>query len=154
MRVPVKIRNGPFSWLGGQLQHKPEHVGLTCPMTSSCPMQHDGSMRWAYPVHTYIHTYIPLWSALTLFHHHSGINLFWGLHSSVSSSPAKMFCWDLEYLFNLLFCPFLFIFFFNAVSVNWTEWSTIPACPNLIWSFNRVRQMTNSFQRCVFDIYI
>ena len=29
------------------------------------------------------------------------------------------------------------IFYFNMVSVNLTEWSTIPACPSLMCSFNR-----------------
>ena len=29
--------------------------------------------------------------------------------------------------------PFLFlILFFNLVSINWTEWSTISACPSLM----------------------
>ena len=39
------------------------------------------------------------------------------------------------------FVDFLKIFkniFFNLVSINYTEWSTIPACPSLTCSFNRV----------------
>ena len=43
--------------------------------------------------------------------------------------------------FNIRLClsiPLCFLlFFFNLVSKNLTEWSTIPACPSLMCSFNR-----------------
>ena len=29
------------------------------------------------------------------------------------------------------FCPFLFIFLFSLVLINWMEWSAIPAHPSL-----------------------
>ena len=40
-------------------------------------------------------------------------------------------------------CPFLFIFYFNLVS---TEWSTIPACPSLMCSFNRGNTEGTNFE--------
>ena len=42
------------------------------------------------------------------------------------------------HLYNIFFNFYIvsvhsfFIFFFNLVSINWTEWSTIPACPSLM----------------------
>ena len=45
---------------------------------------------------------------------------------------------NLYNFFYILYCvfPFLFkIFFFNPVSINYTEWSTVPACPSLMSSF-------------------
>ena len=43
-----------------------------------------------------------------------------------------------------------FIFFFNLILINLTEWSTIPACPSLMCSFNRGNiEGTNSSKICV-----
>ena len=42
--------------------------------------------------------------------------------------------------FNFILClsiPFFYIYFFNLVTINQTEWSAIPACPSLMCSFNR-----------------
>ena len=48
-----------------------------------------------------------------------------------------------------------FIFFFNIVSINWTEWSTIPTCPSLLRSFNRGNiEGTNSSKMCVTFVYV
>ena len=55
-------------------------------------------------------------------------------------------------LFNFILrlsIPFL-NFFFNLVLINQTEWSTIPACPSLMCSFNRGNiEGTNSSKICV-----
>lgn len=34
-------------------------------------------------------------------------------------------------------CCYPFLFSFNLVLINYTEWSMIPACPSLMYSFNR-----------------
>ena len=43
-----------------------------------------------------------------------------------------------------------FIFFFNLVLINYTEWSTIPACPSLMCSFNR----GNIEHLCLVIVYV
>ena len=35
------------------------------------------------------------------------------------------------------FCPFLSTLFLNLIWINYPEWSTIPACPSLMCSFDR-----------------
>ena len=56
--------------------------------------------------------------------------------------------------FICLSIPF-FIFFFNLVSINQTEWSTIPACPSLMCSFSMGDiEGTNSQKNCVCMFYV
>ena len=44
----------------------------------------------------------------------------------------------------------LFLMIFNLVSINKTEWSTIPACPSLMCCVNRGKtEGTNSSKMCV-----
>ena len=43
-----------------------------------------------------------------------------------------------------------FLMIFNLVSINKTEWSTIPACPSLMCCVNRGKtEGTNSSKMCV-----
>ena len=52
--------------------------------------------------------------------------------------------------FHIVSVHSFFIFFFNLVSINETEWSTIPACPSLMCSFNRGNtEGTKSSKMCV-----
>ena len=61
---------------------------------------------------------------------------------------------------KILYCvsiPFFFFFFsfFHLVSINGTEWSTIPSCPSLMCSFNRGNiEGTNSLKICVWCLYL
>ena len=47
--------------------------------------------------------------------------------------PSCIYMWLFlnMFYFNYLF-PFLFVYFFNLVSINWTDSWTIPVCPNRI----------------------
>ena len=47
-----------------------------------------------------------------------------------------------------------FIFFFNLVSINYTEWSIIPARPSLMCSFNRGNIEGNNSSKIVSDVYV
>ena len=55
--------------------------------------------------------------------------------------------------------PFFSSFLFRCccllilVSISYTEWSTIPACASLMYSFNRdTIEESKSWQKCVFDV--
>ena len=53
-------------------------------------------------------------------------------------------------LFYIVSVHSFFIFCFNLVSINKTEWSMIPACPGLMCAFNRGNiEGTNSLKICV-----
>ena len=49
--------------------------------------------------------------------------------------------------------PF-FIFFFNLVSMNSTEWSTIPACPSFMCSFDRGSTEGTNFSKICVDVCV
>ena len=57
---------------------------------------------------------------------------------------AAMWHWYLPLCIYITFILFyivsvhsFFIFFFNLVLINQTEWSVIPSCPRIMFSFNR-----------------
>ena len=55
------------------------------------------------------------------------------------------------FLFYIVSVYSFFIFFFNLVSINQTEWLTISACPSLMCSFNRGNiEGTNSSKKFMF----
>ena len=57
--------------------------------------------------------------------------------------------------FDIVSVHSFFIFFFNMVSINEMEWSTIPACPSLMCSFNRGNiEGTNSENLCLVFVYL
>ena len=63
---------------------------------------------------------------------------------------AIMHLYNFYFYFYIASIHSFFVFFFNLVSINWTEWSTIPACPSLMCSFNRGNiEGTNSSKICI-----
>ena len=47
----------------------------------------------------------------------------------------------------------VFVFFFNLISINWTEWLMIPACHSIMCSFNR-DNIEVTLQKFVFDVCV
>ena len=65
----------------------------------------------------------------------------------------RKFIWICFYFYIVSVHSF-FIFFFNLVSINETEWSTIPAMPSFMCSFNRgIIEGTNSLKMCLMFVY-
>ena len=63
---------------------------------------------------------------------------------------AMMYLCNFLKIIVLCFCPFLFLFvLFNPVSVNWMEWSTMPACPSLYALLTGIILKRLPLQKCV-----
>ena len=51
-------------------------------------------------------------------------------------------------------CCYPFLFSFNLVLINYTEWSMIPACPSLMCSFNRGYIEGTNFKNLCLIVYV
>ena len=53
---------------------------------------------------------------------------------------------------KILYCVSISILYFSKPDIDKLEWSTIPACPSLMCSFNRGNiEGTNSSKVCFYD---
>ena len=63
---------------------------------------------------------------------------------------AFMHLW---FFVSLFFVSVHYFFIFSLISIHKMEWSTIPACPSLVCSFNRGSvdfERTNALKICLF----